>query len=85
MSWITILGLFAAACTTLSFLPQVVKIIKTKETGDISLMMYVFLECGLFLWLIYGIMIKSFPLILANGVALVLSTITLILKIKYEK
>jgi MtN3 and saliva related transmembrane protein len=85
MSWITIPGLVAAICTTLSFLPQALKIIMTKETGSISLLMYVFLECGLFLWLIYGFLIESFPLMLANGVALVLSTLILILKIRYAE
>lgn len=85
MTWITLLGLVAAVCTTLSFLPQVLKLIKTKETGGISLLMYVFLECGLILWLFYGIMIKSFPLMLANGIALILSSIILILKIRYDK
>ncbi|MBE9532225.1 MAG: SemiSWEET transporter [Proteobacteria bacterium] len=85
MSWITILGLVAAACTTVSFLPQAIKIIKTKETGGISLLMYLFLECGLFLWLIYGILIESFPLMLANGIALLLSSLILILKLKYSK
>lgn len=83
MNWITLLGLVAAVCTTFSFLPQAVKIIKTKETGGISLMMYLFLECGLILWLIYGILIKSFPLMLANGIALILSSLILILKIRY--
>lgn len=85
MSLTTLLGLVAATCTTLSFLPQAVKIIKTKETGSISLLMYIFLECGLFLWLVYGILIKSFPLMLANGLALLLSSIILILKIRYER
>ena len=85
MSLITLLGLVAAICTTLSFLPQALKIIKTKETGGISLMMYVLLECGLFLWLVYGFLIHNLPLILANGVALLFSSIVLVLKIKYGK
>ncbi len=85
MSLITLLGLVAAICTTLSFLPQALKIIRTKETGGISLMMYVLLECGLFLWLVYGILIKNFPIIVANGFALLFSSIVLILKIKYGK
>ena len=85
MSWITLLGLVAAICTTLSFLPQVLKLLKTKETGGISLLMYVLLEFGLCLWLVYGILIKSLPLMLANGVALILSSIVLILKIRYAE
>jgi MtN3 and saliva related transmembrane protein len=85
MGFITLLGLVAAIFTTLSFLPQAIKIIKTKETGSISLLMYIFLECGLLLWLVYGILIKNFPIIAANAVALCLSSIVLTLKIKYGK
>jgi len=85
MSLITLLGLIAGLFTTLSFLPQAVKIIKTKEAGDISVFMYIFLECGLSLWFVYGILIKSFPLMLANGMALLLSSIILILTIRYGK
>lgn len=85
MNSVTLLGLVAAVFTTLSFLPQVLKIIKTKETGDISLLMYVFLECGLLLWFFYGFFINSVPLMLANGIALILSTIILVLKVKHTK
>jgi MtN3 and saliva related transmembrane protein len=47
MNWIIIIGLLAATCTTLSFLPQVIKIVKTKKTSDISLLMYVVLTTGI--------------------------------------
>jgi len=84
MNWITTLGLIAATCTTISFLPQVIKIIKTKHTKDISLGMYSTLTTGIFLWFIYGILIKDPPVIIANAITLILSTTVLILKIKYK-
>jgi len=80
----TLLGLIAGACTTFAFLPQLLKIWKTKSTHDISLWMYVVICTGILLWLIYGIMIDSLPVILANAVTLVIAAMILILKIKYR-
>ena len=61
MNTFTIIGLIAAACTTLSFLPQAIKVIKTKNTSDLSLTMYLILTTGLLLWLIYGYLINDIP------------------------
>ncbi len=83
INYIAIIGLIAGTCTTISFLPQVIKIIKTKETKDISISMYIVLATGILLWTIYGILTKDFPVILANSISFVLSVIVLILKIKY--
>jgi len=82
---ITILGLVAAILTTISFLPQAIKTIKTKNTDDLSLGMYSVLVSGIILWLIYGILIKDLPVILANGVTLVFTSSILFLIIKYKK
>ncbi|MBV5306572.1 MAG: SemiSWEET family sugar transporter [Desulfobulbaceae bacterium] len=81
--WITIIGLIAATCTTCSFLPQVIKILQSKRTNDVSLLMYAILTTGLFLWLIYGLILKDIPLIVANSVSLALSLCVLVLKIKH--
>jgi MtN3 and saliva related transmembrane protein len=81
---ITIIGLIAGTCTTISFIPQVIKTIKTKETKDISIAMYIILIIGILFWIIYGILIRDFPVILANSIAFLLTTIILILKIKYS-
>lgn len=83
MDWITIIGLFAAVGTTVSFLPQLIKSWKTKKTKDVSLGMYSILIVGITLWLIYGFLIKDLPLILANTVSWVLTSSILILKIRY--
>ncbi|MBW6520182.1 MAG: SemiSWEET transporter [Desulfoarculaceae bacterium] len=81
--WTTLIGLIAAICTTASFLPQVVKILRSKRTNDVSLLMYAILTTGLFLWLVYGLMLKDIPLILANGISLALCLAVLFLKIKH--
>ncbi len=83
MNWITAIGLLAATLTTVSFLPQVIKILKTKHTKDISLLMYSIFATGVFLWLIYGILLKELPMILGNGITFILTVIVLILKIRY--
>jgi MtN3 and saliva related transmembrane protein len=84
MTLTTLLGLIAGACTTFAFLPQLLKIRETKSTHDISFWMYVVICTGILLWLIYGIMIGSVPVILANAVTLVIALMILILKIKYR-
>ncbi len=81
MNWITILGLIAAFCTTIAFLPQVIKTIKSKQTNDISLLMYIVLTTGVSLWFIYGLLIGDLPLIVANGITFIFALIVLILKI----
>ncbi|MDO8947683.1 MAG: SemiSWEET transporter [Desulfocapsaceae bacterium] len=79
----TLIGLIAAICTTSSFLPQVIKTWRSKKTKDISFLMYAILALGLFLWLIYGIIIMDYPLILANGISFGLAICVLFLKIKH--
>ena len=81
MPWITIIGLLAAACTTIAFLPQVIKTVKTKKTKDISLLMYIILTTGILLWVVYGLLTIDLPIILANSITFVLALIVLMLKI----
>ena len=81
---IGIIGIVAGACTTVSFVPQIIKIFRTKHVRDISLMMYTVLTIGIFLWLIYGIFLEEIPIILANGVAFVLCLSVIIMKLIYR-
>ena len=83
MDTASILGYFAGALTTIAFVPQVIKIWKTKST-KISLIMFIAFCLGLFLWMLYGIILHSLPVIIANLIGLVLGLIILILKIKYK-
>jgi MtN3 and saliva related transmembrane protein len=83
MDYIALIGLLAGTCTTVSFLPQVIKTFRLKETRDISLSMYLILAAGIFLWIIYGLLIKDLPVILANSISFALASSILILKIKH--
>lgn len=80
----TLIGLIAATCTTISFLPQVIRVIISKQTRDISLSMYVILSSGVFLWLVYGILKDDMPIITANGITFALSSTILFFKIRYK-
>jgi MtN3 and saliva related transmembrane protein len=79
----TIIGLLAATCTTLAFLPQVIYTLRRKRTEDISLLMYLAFTTGILLWLIYGLLLGDLPLIISNTVTLVLAAIVLLLKIRH--
>ena len=65
---ITAIGLGAAFCTTISFLPQAIRTIKTKDTSGISLYMYFLFTFGTFLWLAYGLLTHNLPVTVANAV-----------------
>ena len=84
MDGITVVGLTAAVLTTISFLPQAIKTIKSRHTRDLSLFMYFMLTTGVFLWFVYGILILNVPLMLANGITLLFTATILIMKIKYK-
>lgn len=79
-----LLGLVAGALTTVSFLPQLAKAWRTRSTKDISLTMYVVITTGVLLWLIYGMFIESYPVILANAVTLIIAALIRALKIKHR-
>lgn len=82
---IIIIGLIAATLTTVSFVPQIIRNIRQRERmEDVSLGMYILFCSGILLWLIYGLLIKDIPLILANSVTFGLSSVVLILKLKYK-
>jgi MtN3 and saliva related transmembrane protein len=78
------LGFLAGLLTTASFLPQVVKTYQTKHAEDFNLLFLVFFLLGITLWLIYGIMIREWPIILANGLTMVLNIILLAMKLMYK-
>ncbi|QNU15840.1 SemiSWEET transporter [Thermomonas sp. XSG] len=77
------LGYLAATCTTLSFVPQAVKTIRTRDTSGISLGMYVVFTFGIVCWFGYGIFLGSWPMIASNAVTFVLAATILALKLKH--
>ncbi|MDE3182035.1 MAG: SemiSWEET transporter [Bacteroidota bacterium] len=84
MNTIKIIGLIAAFCTTVSFVPQAIKTIQTQNTSGISLGMYSLFAFGTLLWLLYGVFSSNLPITLANGITLVFSIIILVYKLKYK-
>ena len=79
------LGLAAGVCTSLSLLPQLIKIIRTKKSEDISLFYLTMLFAGLSLWIWYGLLRQDIPIVATNSVALVLNTTIIILGIRYKR
>ena len=79
----TIVGYIAGTLTTVAYLAQVLRTLKHRSTKDISLSMYLMLCTGIALWLVYGIFIHSWPVIIANAVTLALSGSVLFMKIKF--
>lgn len=84
MSATEMIGLVAGVLSTGSFVPQVVKTLKTKDVSGISLFMYIAFCSGVFLWLVYGIINQQISIIAANGITLILSLMVLYLKIRYR-
>jgi MtN3 and saliva related transmembrane protein len=74
---------FAAVLTTAAFVPQAVHIIRYKETKAISLIMYVTFAAGVALWLTFGILIANWPIMLSNGITLMLTLAIVGMKLRY--
>jgi len=83
MDFTTITGLVAGTMTTIAFLPQLIHTWKTRSAKDVSLGMFLIFTTGVVLWVIYGLMIQSLPIIAANSVTLVLAGAILVLKVRY--
>jgi MtN3 and saliva related transmembrane protein len=84
MDFITIIGLIAAAFTTVSLFPQLVKVWRTKSTKDISMGMFSLFCGGVFLWFIYGVFVNDLPIMIANSLAFIQAVIIVAFKLKYK-
>ena len=84
MDTIVIIGYLAGTLTTISFVPQVLRAWKLKETRDLSLAMLILFAAGILLWTLYGIWTASLPIIAANVMTFLLLLILLGLKIRYH-
>jgi len=82
---VEILGLIAAVLTTAAFLPQVYKTYKSKDVSSLSMPMLLLFFVGIILWFIYGMIIKSYSLMMANGITIGSYTILIFFKLKYGK
>ncbi len=79
------LGFVAAFCTTCSFVPQVLLVWRERAAAGVSAGMYSLFIFGVALWLAYGVMIQSWPVIIANALTLVLASSVLIMKWRFER
>jgi MtN3 and saliva related transmembrane protein len=84
MDAIAITGYIAGTLTTISFVPQVVRAWKLKETRDLSLAMLLLFAAGILLWTVYGLFVSSLPIIAANVITFALVIVLLALKIRYR-
>jgi MtN3 and saliva related transmembrane protein len=80
---VELIGSLAALITTLAWLPQILKILRERRTEDISLITNAALATGIFLWMLYGLFIGSWPIIMANGVTFLFIATIIGLKLRY--
>ena len=84
INYVNIIGYLAACGTTISFLPQAIKTIQTKNTSGISLYMYALFTLGTLFWLTYGLLVGSWPVTAANAITFVFASVILAYKIRYK-
>jgi MtN3 and saliva related transmembrane protein len=80
-----LIGILAGTFTSLSLLPQLIKMIRAKEAGDISITMFLVLLAGLGLWVTYGILKEDWPIIITNSVSFLLNISILTLHMYYKR
>lgn len=83
MNMVEIIGSVGAACTTLSFVPQVLQIWKTRSAKDVSLPMYITFMVGIICWFTYGLMLNAWPIIVANTITFVLALAVVVMKLRW--
>jgi MtN3 and saliva related transmembrane protein len=83
MAWVDVVGSLAACLTTVSFFPQAWLSFKTRDVSGVSLGMYSVFTVGVSLWLAYGLMLRAWPIVVANAITLALSLAILGMKLMY--
>jgi MtN3 and saliva related transmembrane protein len=79
------IGFISATFTTVAFIPQVIRVWKTKSARDVSLGMYALFNTGVALWLCYGLLIESWPIIVANSITLILACSVMVMKLNFDR
>ena len=77
------MGYAAATCTTVAFVPQAAKTIRTRDTSGISLWMYIVFTVGIACWFGYDLFLNSWPMIVSNAITFVLSSTILVMKLRH--
>jgi MtN3 and saliva related transmembrane protein len=80
---VDLIGTIAATLTTISFVPQVWQIWRTRSARDVSLPMYVTFTCGVALWLVYGLLLMAWPIIIANVITICLALAVVAMKLRW--
>jgi MtN3 and saliva related transmembrane protein len=84
MTLTDLIGTIAAVLTTISFLPQALHTFRTKDVRGISLGMYSAFTLGVAMWLVYGLMLGAWPVVIANLITLALASAILVMKLRYR-
>jgi MtN3 and saliva related transmembrane protein len=79
-----LIGYAAAFCTTFSFVPQVLQTLRTRDVSGISLGMYSVFTVGVALWLVHGLMVDDWPVVIANAITLLLAMSILAMKLSFR-
>lgn len=79
------LGFVAGACTTAAFVPQVLKTWRTRSAEDVSLATFAIFAIGVLLWLVYGLYIDSLPIVVANGITLILASAMVVFTLRFRR
>ncbi len=79
------IGYAAATMTTVSFLPQLIRVVRLRSAREISLLMFLVFSAGTFSWMVYGMLTHSMPGVVANVVTFGLSLSILVLKLKFDR
>ena len=82
---IDVIGYAAATMTTISFLPQLIRVVRLRSAREISLLMFLVFSAGTFSWMVYGLLTHSMPVVAANAVTFLLSVSILFLKLKFDR
>ncbi len=82
--WTDLVGGLAAVLTTVSFVPQAWQTFRTRDVSGISLGMYTVFACGVALWLLYGLLLAAWPIVIANAITLALALAILAMKLRYR-
>ena len=85
MNLADLIGSLAACLTTVSFVPQAWLTFRTRDVSGVSLMMYSVFTAGVALWLAYGVLLRSWPMVIANAITLVLALMILAMKLVYRR
>ena len=84
ISWTDVIGAAAAVLTTAAFLPQVWLTFKTRDARGVSLGMYSAFAVGIVLWLVYGLLMRAWPIVVANTITLALAIAILVMKLTFD-